>query len=514
MVITIRVGGRKPVLLTALVWLPALLLPAPQAGATAWLVTPSVRLRESYTDNANLAPAGQQQSDLVTELAPAVTLTGRGPRLTLDLRYALHQVQHTRGGNGLDHSLAAAAHLIVAEDWFYVDGRSAITLRNVSAFGPQADDYTVRSDNQRTVRSTSISPYLRHRFPGLVSAGLRYTHEAVSSGALFDSRSDQLRADISGDSDGRGLGWELSGSRSRSTDSASAETVTASRTELALHYPLGHAWMAFANGGYENQGYTSTSAAPQGRFWMAGLGWQPTPRSSLTVSAGRRFFGSTYALSASQHSRRALWTLSYNESISNTRADLLHLSDQDSATLLDQLLRDRIPDQQVRQQRIQNFLLYSQSLGGDAAVINYFSHRYYLQRQWLATVAAVGRRSTLVLTGTMSRRTAQTASTIDSTLLGVANLALQDSTRQAGASAGWNWQLTAGSSLNLGASRTTIDALATGRSDRNTTLNAGLSRTLQSRLTGSVELSLNQHHSNTGANYRERRISAALNWQL
>ena len=62
-----------------------LLLIAQRASALDWLVAPSLRLRESYSDNALLAPPGQEKSDFITEIAPAIALIASGPLLQLHL---------------------------------------------------------------------------------------------------------------------------------------------------------------------------------------------------------------------------------------------------------------------------------------------------------------------------------------------------------------------------------------------------------------------------------------------
>ena len=91
MATAITTSGHAP-----LAWLPllSLLLPVP-ASALEWLVQPSLRLRETYTDNALRTPNAQAQSDFITEIAPAIALIGSGPRLRVHLDYSWHKYLST-----------------------------------------------------------------------------------------------------------------------------------------------------------------------------------------------------------------------------------------------------------------------------------------------------------------------------------------------------------------------------------------------------------------------------------
>jgi len=90
------------------------------------------------------------------------------------------------------------------------------------------------------------------------------------------------------------------------------------------------------------------------------------------------------------------------------------LGDRDAGQLLDQLWRGIFPNARDRRLRINAFLRYANSLGPERGAINYFSHRYFLQKQLKLTMARATAKSTLVAGVTAVDRTAQTASGIDS----------------------------------------------------------------------------------------------------
>src|SRR5579862_7601934 len=53
----------------------------------AWVLTPSLGLSETYTDNVNLAPSSQARSDLVTSISPSLNIVGQSAHVNLALTY-------------------------------------------------------------------------------------------------------------------------------------------------------------------------------------------------------------------------------------------------------------------------------------------------------------------------------------------------------------------------------------------------------------------------------------------
>lgn len=493
----------------------AVALSAP-CGATDWSVTPALRLRESYSDNAQLAPPGQAHDDLITEVAPSLSLSARGARLKLDLDYTLQALHYARQPDALNHLLGASADAELLDDWLFLDARSSISRARVSAFGPQALDNLQRTDNQSSVYANRVSPFLRHRLRALATAELRYAHDTLSSGNdVLSSSSDAIALRLDGDNGGRGWNWDAQYDARRVDDNSLAPVRSKSAT-ATLRVPATSRLNLFATAGHEDLGYSADSAgAPRGRLWRAGLDWQPSPRTSVLASGGHRFFGNTYALTARHLRHRSNWSLNYSEDITTSQSQFLRLSQNDTAAFLDQLWSAATPDPQQRQQRINTFLRLSQLLGPNAGAVNYFSHSYFLQKQLNLSVAAVTPKSTLALSASLTRRTAQTRSAFDSLLLPRIDLTLDAHTRQKGLSAGWDWRLSPRTSVSLSASYANVAALDSGRRDDNLAFSAGLSRQLRPRLTGSLELRRLRHASNlAGAGYHETGLSAALNFQL
>ncbi|SEN80832.1 uncharacterized protein, PEP-CTERM system associated [Duganella sp. CF517] len=484
-----------------------LLLPA-AAPAADWNVVPVLSMRESYTDNVNLASTGAR-GELTTEVSPGVSITASdGPRLNLALSYALQKVLYTRQADRTHQQLDAAGHAEVLPDWLYLDARSSIGLQNVSAFGPQRVDAAQVTDNSRQVRSHSFSPYLRHYVRGLATAVLRYDYQRVDSGDLLGVRNDGAALRLTGDNAGRRWNWDLDLER-RHIDDAATSPVTMTDGALTLSYALNNDIALFSTGGYEKRDYASSRGTPAGHYWTAGATWSPSPRTSVSASFGRRYFGKTYTLDASYRMRSMLWTLDYSEDITSTHGQFLSIAPAGLSDFLYQLWETRIPDPQKRLQTIKVFLMISQMLGKDGNV-NFFSHRYYLQKSMRLATVYSGTRGALALHLSTTRRLAQASSVIDSVLLGPDELALEDHTRQSAVQIGWNWRMSARGGLTVGAGHNRVQSLSTGREDRNSMLRVALSHQLQANIGAEVSLRHSRHTSNTGGNYRENGASAAL----
>jgi len=505
MVIMISLSPRDaPYRLTMLV-----LLTLPGAAVPAdWHVTPTLRLRESYSDNSNLAPPQQARGEFTTEVSPGIEIGTDGPRLQLALSYALQKVAYSRQADRTNHVLDAGGHAAVLPDWLFLDARASISRYNVSAFGPQQFDPTQVTGNTSTVHSTSVSPYLHHYFQGLATAELRYDYQRVDSGGLLSVRSSGANLQLTGDNGGRGWNWSLRLDRRR-IDDAALPPVTMSDAAFTLSYPLNGNLALSGTGGYEKNDYHATGPRPQGGYWSAGATWSPSPRTRIAASVGRRYFGNTASLEAEYRMRNMFWTLNYHEDITTMHGEFLSIAPAGLSDFLFDLWATRIPDPETRRRTIKVFMAISQLLGPDGNV-NFFSHRYYLQKQLeLATVYSTP-RSTLGISLSNARRDAQTSSAIDSVLLGPDQLTLTDRTRQSALQAGWSWRMTARDNLTVSASHNRVKSLTDGRADRNSALVLSLTRQLQNQVSASVNLRHVRHNSNAGGNYRENGVSAAL----
>lgn len=474
-----------------------------------WTISPSVRVGESYSDNVRLRPQSEARSAWVTELAPGIAVAATGPRLTLQLDYTLQERRSTTEPARRTHTLDAGGHAELWPEWLYLDAHTAISQQNISAFGPQITDPGQDSANAVATHTVSVTPTLRHYFRGLATAELRYAYDRVRADSLYDVDSRDLRLSLSGDNGGRGWQWQARADH-RSTRDAASVPVTNNDAAATLRVPVDPMLTVFGTVGYERADYQALDVSPRGRYWSAGAAWQPSDRTSASASVGRRYFGQTHSLALQHRMHTVVWTLNYDEDISTTSAQFQRLQPDVVGNFLYQLWAVRIPDPQLRLQVVNGFLRLSQLLGPYAGNVNYFSHQYFLQKQWSGAAVYSGPRSTLALALNTSRRTTQTNSAIDSPLLPPGQLALDQHTRQRTVQAGWHWRMSSRDSVGVAASRSVADALDTDRTDRNDSVNLNLTRQLQPKLTATLDVRHTRHLSNAGGNYRENAVRAAL----
>lgn len=495
----------------------AILLTPSHGLAAEWQFTPTLDLKETYSDNIRLAPSGSEKSDFVTQINPGIALTGTGPRLKVNARYGMQNLVYADEGNRntTRHNLNARANAELLDDFFYLDANGSVSQQNISAFGAQSADNANVTDNLTETRTYSLSPYLRHRFGSLASSELRYTHDSVDAGTggLLTSQADRILFNLNSGTAFKTLGWGLN--YNKQEIDYSDRTIDLETYSGSLRYVISPRLSLNATSGHEKNNYLSIGGAPEGPFWSAGFTWTPAERTNITASAGKRFFGSTYAFKANHRTRKTAWSLSYSEDITTTRDQFLLPATIDTADFLNQLWTSSIPDPAMRQQIVDAFIRDAKLPASLSDSINYFTNRYFLQKRLQASVALNGIKNTLVLSTFNTLREAQSAQEIDSTLLGSNSLSLNDETRQTGANLLWNWRITPRTSSNMNVGYAKTISLSTDREENTKSIRFGLTRQFQPKLNGSLDFRHIQRDSNlSGSDYRENAITASLNMRF
>jgi uncharacterized protein (PEP-CTERM system associated) len=480
----------------------ALALPG-RAMPADWTVVPSVRWRETYSDNINLAPPGTAQGDLASELAPGITVLNRSPRLQLTADYLLQLIDYQHRPSTHTQNLQASLHAVPVPDWLQLDGHSSISRRQVSPFGALANDNVQLDDNSTEVRSHTLTPALRHRFAGVASVDLRTTLERVSTGdGSLQSRSQENSLSVYSDNGGA-LGWAAQWRRRHVVD-RQFEPVDIDKESVSLRLKV--SGRLSLNGSIGSETNSFRGGEQDSRFWNTGLVWTPSPRTSVSASTGRRFFGKTYGLEASHRAQRSLWRLAYMEDITTTHLQQFSMDATQSSAALNQWWMTGIPDPVTRQAEIDRVLA-----GGGLHFIN---HGYFLQKLLTASLALTGSRNTVLLSYSGSRRNALTINTVTAGQLPPSDTEANDQTRQHALDANWRYQASPRTTMTLSASRSRITSLPTGRDADNTIVRAGLLHQFQRRLDGVIDVRHARHDGVLGASYRENAVSASLHYRF
>ncbi len=499
----------------------ALLSVAPATRAD-WKFTPVFEVRETYTDNVALR--ANAEANWVTELAPSFRLEHTGPRLQMSAAYTRHFYEYADkdigGTYGATQDLSAVAKAKVVSELLYIDANASIGQRDASAFGPlllNTGNNFART-NASEIKTARISPYLVHRFGPYANAELRFTADRLTSstGGLNNSTGKTLALNLVSGSAFRQLGWGLQANKSEQKGLATTGPGGKSDSENVaanLRWTATSQLTLTAMGGYDSYDYQALGGSNGGAAWQLGVDWQPGTRTRVQASAGKRYYGNSYSLQAQHRARASIWSINYNDSVTSTRQQFLLPSAIDTFSMLDRLFASAIPDADERRQAVN---AYIQAAGLPASLannINYFSNRYYLQKQLQAAVVLNGPHTTTVLTLQDMRRNGLSSTAVDSSVLGSTNTILNDNTHQSGGNMTWNWRLSSRTGVLATADVTRIRSISAKTSTINRSLRIGLTRQLQPSLRGSIDV--RRVSGGLGAaHYTENAVSASLNKQF
>jgi uncharacterized protein (PEP-CTERM system associated) len=494
---------------------------APAAAAAELQLQPTLELSENWSDNPTLVSDSQAHSQFITEVSPGFTLAEDSNRLQLRASYKLNLFAYSdrrlSGSDAANNELALAAKARLVGELLYVDVNAGVSQQPVSPFAPVNSDADYLANNRSEVRSYSVSPYLTQRFGSAAVGTLRYTHDVVSSsqGGLGNSDGDSLALSLSNGPALRRWGWDVAASRQNLNDHI-APTSDSNNANFGVHFGLSDDFSLLENLGYDKFSYESGPGAPtQGKSWSTGFKWEPSTRTSLQMTAGRRYYGPSYGLNGMHRSRHTVWSLSYNDAVTTSRDQFLLPSSVDTAALLNSMLTAQIPDPVQRAAAVAAFIRSNGLPASLANSINYFSNRYILQKEALATAALNGAHATLLFSLFRTRRTALSSIQEDSELLGSQNAELYDNTNQVGASIVANYSLNSRTSSALSASYGKTDSLSLQQTQVNRSWRWMVSHQFQPRLSGVFELRQTRNVQSPGdLAYTEHAVAVSISMKF
>lgn len=515
---------RYAALLTILVFLacPALaqLPPEPpdaaapardQARRNVWLVTPSLTVAETYTDNLFLVPDELRQGDWVTQIVPAISVKADGPRLRLEASYAPELVHYARteGQDKVYQRGTALGNLELAEKLLFVEAGAGVGQYAVSLQGPLTTSNVNITGNRANAATTYVSPYLLRDIGSAARAEARFTYSTWHSDAepppLPDNIAHRVYLQLTNGPAYRYLTWDMVYSRESIQYETGQQTTSEYFTASGQPRITGNVRLLTLVG-YER--YDTGIQVLEDPRWSAGFEWTPTPLTRLALTGGRRLDDPTYSLQFSHRTRLSTWNLSYGEEVTTARSQFFVPATQSTANTLDQMLLYHYPDPVARQKVVQDFIGrtgLSPSLG---TPINFFTDQLFLQKMWQASVGLQGTRNTLIATAFWQERNDLAASTATP----VDDFAISQSIRTNGGTLVWSLRSTPRNLWSFQAGRYRSQFRDTGQVDDFTYFRAGLSRQFQPHLSGAVYYRRQVKDSTQGAaaEYREDSAIASL----
>jgi uncharacterized protein (PEP-CTERM system associated) len=480
----------------------------PGVGRPGWDIRPALSIQETYTDNLRLTPEGSEQSDWVTRVRPSLFVRRSGARARFSASYAPEVVYRAgEGSRDLYHYLSARGNAELVEQLLFVDASANASRQDFSLLGSQADSDVNVTGNRTSVRSYSVSPYLRRDFGPDAHGEARFTRSEVSySNSLFSSEANRIGMRLWSGPSFKVLTWNVAYNKdhiayTRNQQSTDLEKISFGGTRL-LTPQLG----VQANIGYENNDYLTLGDQPKGAFWSVGPDWKPTPRTHLSATTGRRYFGSTQSLDFNHRTRLTTWRLRYNEDITTVHGQVLVPETANTVDFLDTLFLSTIPDPAERQTAVESFIAQNGLPQSLTVPVNFVTTTPFLQRMWQASFGIHGVRNT-VLANVFTQRREATAPGQP----GAGDFAQTSNTRQSGTSVLWTLRVTPHTTSNVRVGYTRNEFASLGREDDLRYIRFGLTRQFEPRLSGTLSYRRLQNDSNQiGSRYTENAVSAAL----
>jgi uncharacterized protein (PEP-CTERM system associated) len=434
-------------------WGTLAFLAAANAGAANWVVTPDIRVRETYTDNVFLGSA-QRQDDFITEVTPGIRIDGRSPRLTATFDYRPSAVLYVdnKEQNDLANNLSAFARLDAAERLF-IEAAANINQSFISPFAPQPPDLANSTRNRVEARSFLLSPYLRGNLFREHEYELRNTNvwTRTSNRDLDDVHTTRWKGRFA--SPVRLFGWAVE------YEDTEHEHETATRAadqesrifRGRIFFQPNPVWRFSVIAGREENNFIREDEVQREDIYGAGVVWRPGARTNLEVQYEHRFFGDAPLVRFSHRTRLTAWELSYSRDTTSFQEEVLRLPPGNIAGLLDSIFAARIPDPVQRSAAVQEFLRVSGVPPFLSNPLSFFTQGVYLREAFNASLGILGVRNSITFTAFYSENTrlSSEAATVPDDVFGVV-----DRFRQQGFGARFDHKITPVTTLGAGATRT------------------------------------------------------------
>jgi len=499
-----RRGGGALLVMLAL----GTLLLAVDARGSDWKFGISGSTSATATDNATLAPKGQEKGDLILQVTPAFTASRAGARLKVNVSYAPSAIGYVDGtsNNRWVNTLAASGSLEAVENFFFIDARASISQQFLSPFGPTPTDLATATSNRSNVTSLGVSPYIRGHFG--------------ATGITYFARNDSNWTDASGSGGGTGysnfsvaridgapakVAWGLSYDR-RNTSYQNQSGFVNENYRARLTWTVDPQFRVFATGGYQNNNFSATQRS--GAIYGGGFDWRPSERTTVAGSYEEQFYGPSWQGNVTHRTPLSFWSLVGSRALSTFPQQALLLPPGDTASTLNSVLLSRFPDPADRQAEVQRLI---QTLGLPAFLVapqSFYTQNVFVNERVALTAGLIGLRNVVTLTA-FTGYSENVPATSNVAIQGAfANATKID---QRGVSGNWSHRLTPLTSLNFLASRT--QSLASqGSSTESTTdlFNLNLARPLGPKTNASLGLRYTIFDTNVGNDYRAAAVLATV----
>lgn len=359
--------------------------------------TPSVGVQATLTDNANLSST-DKQADLIASITPAIQMGGQSGRVKGFLNYALTASASANGTqiDNLQNSLNAQVSVEAVPNWLYVDASAQISQQYISPFGTQSSDPTLANSNRTETTTWNVSPYLSGEIAGVVNYLARVDYSQTNSGTSEASNSSTLLGNVHFDATTRWskLGW-LVDLLHRQDNFSQGRNTTDDIALGQLSYAVTPEFRASLRANTESNNIITLEKKTY-NGWGWGIDWNPSPRTHLYLTQDQRFFGKSHTYGLDYRTPQSVWNISSTQGLSTGQQNSGRGNPGSAFDLLFAQFAAIEPDPILRAQLV-NAFLQANGIDPNALVTsNYLPSQIQEERRQNASVALLGRRSTVI----------------------------------------------------------------------------------------------------------------------
>jgi polysaccharide export outer membrane protein len=316
-----------------------------------WESSQFITASQTFTDNIDLDPDGQEEAALITEIGPGVRFQGDMARVRAALNGSVRyeRTSLNQAGNDVNADIAGNATVEWLDNTLFTDAAASVSQQVLdSAAGRSGSG--VNDANAETVQTYRVSPYLVNRLGRTARVETRYTgaatvisgddgnrrfdrgddddasdsirHElalTVSSGPRFNRWSWSLRGSASelnflGDEDDPGTGMQLN------------DDADQSRRDVVLRnqFAISRSFALTGDIGYQKLDSDDARDSFESIRWAAGFRYTPSPDTLLAASAGEVDDDRSFSLEARHTiSPRTEVSVTYREEVATGQERLV-----------------------------------------------------------------------------------------------------------------------------------------------------------------------------------------------
>jgi uncharacterized protein (PEP-CTERM system associated) len=373
------------------------LVPLARVRPGKWNFSAGVSGAFTLTDNVNLAPSGQKESDLVLGLSVPMGVRRAGPRVKFLAEYipTIYLYARNHASDDLQSNLRSFLSWEAVDDFFFIDALANSYPTYISPFQSRPESGASITANRTQQATLGLSPYIKHE----TSRGWSYLVRSdnfwnlYSQSGLDNSVASRFTAAV--DSPPKRVSYGLDYTYLYTNDAGQSTSFYQQVVRLRPALQATRKLNVGARLGYESNNYQVTKYT--GAVYGVGVEWTPNPRGRLDGFLEHRFFGPSYGLNVNYRTRRTAWRLSGTRNTYTTIEQPLTLRPATAAEMLNDVFRSRIPDPEKREQEVREFLAGSGLPPTLTQPYTFFTNQVYLSEQWAGSMIVTGRRHTIDL---------------------------------------------------------------------------------------------------------------------